>query len=103
MNVGDICCIKTTGEKVFILDLFTRTFSGIIRDMTTVRRPNVTDGGGITHETLDLFVDELESMDSHAERQVQEMVLKQKASSRFEALMATSPELKAVPAEPKVN
>lgn len=104
MTVGEILCIKTTGEKVYVLDLFTRTFMDTPRNMVTVRRPNVADGGGIIHETLDLFADELEPVDAHAERQIQEMVLKQNASKRFEQLMEQEAQVpQATPVEPKVN
>jgi len=105
MNAGDIVCVKVTGEKVFILDLYTRTFAGVAVPMGTVRRPNVADGGGIQFDTMDFFIDELEPLEAHAERQVQEMVLKQNANSRFEKLMnelATKTPA-PIPAEPKVN
>jgi hypothetical protein len=103
MIIGEIFCIKTTGEKVYILDLFTRSFQDTMRSFVTVRRPNVADGGGIIHETLDLFVDELESVDDHAERQIQEMLLKQKASKRFEELVTTQEAKSETQAAPKVN
>lgn len=104
VSVNDILCIKTTGEKVFVLDTFQRTVAGSAKNFVTVRRPNVADGGGILHETIDLFEDELESIDAHAERQIQEMILKQNASTRFERLMeAQNAAATPAPSEPKVN
>lgn len=105
VNANDILCIKTTGEKVYVLNTFIRSFANKddLRNMVTVRRPNVADGGGIIHETFDLFEDELESIESHAERQIQEMVLKQNASKRFETLMEQQEATAPTQIEPKVN
>jgi len=69
MKLHDIICIKTTGEKVFLL-------AETERKTWKVRRPVIAENGSIGHEVEEFFEAELESVEDFTKRLVSEMILK---------------------------
>lgn len=70
-KIGDIGVIKVTGEKVFVLSV--TEFEAI------VRRPSIQESGAISHNKETFGINEIESLSEHADRQVAEMLIKQRA------------------------
>jgi hypothetical protein len=79
VKAGEICVIKTTGEKVFVL---------AVTEVNTarVRRPLLFETGAISHAEEIYTVDELESTEDHATRQVAEFGLKARAQKQLRKL-----------------
>lgn len=78
MNIGDIVCLKVTGEKVYVLDL--------TADTASVRRPTISETGSIYHIVESFNADELESMEDFAQRQIKEVFIKAQAQRDLEKL-----------------
>jgi hypothetical protein len=74
--VGQVAIIKVTGEKCFILE-------SPKPEYYSVRRPLITEKGTINHEVTMFTIDELESLEEHADRQISEGVIKLKAQKRM--------------------
>jgi hypothetical protein len=70
-KIGDIGVIKVTGEKVFVLS--------VTEYEAIVRRPSIQESGAIRHNKETFGINELESLSEHADRQVAEMMIKQRA------------------------
>lgn len=109
-EIGTILCIKTTGERVNVLSKSGNENA----EMFNVRRAVIKEGGAISHveETVNGF--ELETIDDHAERQVNEMILKsksqvrlmkveQKLQTEFEQDNVLTMPAKPKPSDPSVN
>lgn len=74
-KVRDIAVIKVTGEKVFVVSLQNNgTYESV-----SVRRPSIMESGAIQHNIETFFPDELEALSEHADRQVAELMIKQRA------------------------
>lgn len=71
MEVGDILCVKLTGEVVTVIDIEPINGSRVV-----VRRPVVSQENGISHETDYFFPYELETEEEHLRREAKSMVLK---------------------------
>lgn len=72
MTKGQVLCIKTTGEKVYLIaETDRRTWQ--------VRRPIINDNGGIIHEIEEFFENEMETIEDFAKRLVGEMITKARA------------------------
>lgn len=69
MKFGDIFCLKTTGELVFVLGV--EEEAGTV----TIRRPTMTREG-IVHVSQTFFQAELETAEQHLRNEAKEMVLK---------------------------
>ena len=89
---GDIVCVKTTGERVFVRSLDTST--------ATVRRAIVGEFGIAGYEEVKFDANEVETIKDHASRQVSEMILKAeaqkdliKAESKIQAELEADVEL----------
>lgn len=63
IKAGDVVCIKTTGEHVFV-----RSF---VDDIVNVRRPKLSRDG-IEHLADTFHINELETIDDHTNREVSE-------------------------------
>ena len=68
IKVGEVLCLKTSGEKVFIL--------AVEEDKITVRRPFVGESGVYKHAIENFTLGELETISEHMYRQVDEMLQK---------------------------
>lgn len=68
INVGEILALKTTGEKVFILDVNEKA--------VTVRRAHTGESGVYAHKTETFTVGEVETPKQHMQRQIAEMIEK---------------------------
>lgn len=75
--LGDVLCLRTTGERVCVIDTDTSD------EKTEVRRAVIGEGGAISHSPEWFFDFELESVEDHANRQVSEMILKSKAQVKL--------------------
>jgi hypothetical protein len=75
MIIGDIVCVKTTGERVCVLNQ--------TRDIVQVRRPVGGPDGSVSHEVSEFNEFELETLKDHAARQVSEMILKANAQKEL--------------------
>jgi hypothetical protein len=73
MKFGDLLCLKTTGELVFVLEVFPGTDD--TAPQVEVRRPTMTREG-ITHAEDMFYQDELETPEQHLRYEAKEMVLK---------------------------
>lgn len=76
-NVGEILCIKTTSERVCVL------WVDATSNEVGIRRPIAFEGGNIQHSEEKFSDFELETVTNHAERQVNEMILKSKAQVKL--------------------
>lgn len=72
MKFGDILCLKTTGELVFVLG---EPAADSENKSISVRRPTMTREG-IIHSTDVFYQAELETPEEHLRHEAQEMVLK---------------------------
>lgn len=77
METGDILCIKTTGELVTVLTVYSTS------DEVDVRRP-VSGRDGISHEKLTLQTVELETEEQHLNREANAMILKVKIQKELD-------------------
>lgn len=75
---GEIVCVKTTGERVIVLDL-----PGDDADFYDVRRPVIFNSGEIKHEETSFLEFELETLEDHIERQIAEQRLIAKGKDRL--------------------
>lgn len=89
MNKQDIVCIKTSGEKVYLIALTDR-------NTWQVRRPNVTEAGAIEHSVDEFFAGELEPVEAYYTRLVDEMIMKAKVQKKLlKAELSITEELEA--------
>lgn len=72
MQFGDLLCMKTTGELVYVLGVYEVEGQ---RTTVDVRRP-VMGRAGISHPTNGFFADELETPEQHLRHEAKEMMLK---------------------------
>jgi hypothetical protein len=70
MRAGDIAVVRTTGEKVYVIQQDATT------NLWIVRRPQVAENGGIEHQTDRFFAGELSSIPDYASELIEEMKLK---------------------------
>lgn len=94
MNVGDILCLKTTGEKVQVI--------GLNATSVNIRRASMTEQDGLKHNNESFYEFELETLDAHAQRQIDEQKLKVEANEALDAWMASRaqvPEPTATPSK----
>ena len=80
MAIGDIYCLKLTGELVTVLKEFE---SGSIQ----VRRPVVSHENGIFHQVETFQPFEMETEEAHLEREAAAMLLKYKAQRAMQKEM----------------
>lgn len=78
--IGQVACLKITGEKLFVISFNEAT------NIYTTRRPEMLEKGNITHVLNDFTYDELETLEEHSERQVTEHSIKLKAQKRLATL-----------------
>jgi hypothetical protein len=69
MQFGDILCLKTTGELVFVLTTYDNLKTA------DVRRPTM-ERDGIFHKVDTFFQAELETPEEHLRREAKDMILK---------------------------
>lgn len=82
MPIGDIFCLKLTGELVMVLK--DKPYDdGSIK----VRRPVVSHEDGISHVDESFFPFELETEEAHLQRDAQAMILKYKVQRQFQKEM----------------
>lgn len=82
LAIGDILCVKLTGELVTVMKLLSETNKEVM-----VRRPVVSHETGIKHELCYFFPFELESEEAHLQRDAQAMVLKYKVQRQLQKEM----------------
>lgn len=105
MNSGDVLVLKTTGEKVIVLP----RIAAQPDDLETVRRATITEDNGIFHAKETFFNFELETLEEHADRQIEEQKLKVLANETLETWIRSRDNVKqeaatnALPLLPKVN
>lgn len=90
-----IHCVRTTGERVFVLSEDEDKNTG--KTIVTVRRP-VVGKNGLYHNIETFRVDELETIGESLDRDMAEMILK--AKKQQEALKAARKEEEAQEAAP---
>lgn len=78
LKPGMIAHLRTTGEPVFILSIRPtegfHVLSGVLSGVIAkVRRPTFGDHNQVVHHTEDFLIDELETKEESALRQVREM------------------------------
>ena len=83
MDAGDLLVLKATGEKVIVLPAQQGQASSVV----SVRRANVTEVGSLTHFIELFFEFELETLEQHAERQIEEQKIKILANETIESWM----------------
>lgn len=76
MQAREIVCIRTTGEKVYLI-------AETDRNTWKVRRPVISEHGEIRHETEEFFSSELATVVEYAQSMVQEMILKAKCQKEL--------------------
>lgn len=82
IKVGDILCVKTTGELVYVLGPFGET--GPLKEQSvTVRRATMTEGKSIKHEINEFRVDELETPEQHLNREADKARLQMRLSHKL--------------------
>ena len=77
MEAYDIVAIKTTGEKVILIRQWELDCGW------EVRRPTIDDEGKIEHVTQTFRPEELETVEENINRQIDEMLLKNKLQQRL--------------------
>lgn len=82
MPIGDIFCLKLTGELVTVISNDNNGDGSI-----EVRRPVVSHDEGISHEEESFFPFELETEEAHLAREAQAMILKYKAQRAMQKEM----------------
>lgn len=81
MPIGDIFCLKLTGELVTIVS------DPLGDDTVCVRRPVVSHEDGIFHKEEYFYPFEMETEEAHLEREAQAMILKYKAQRAMQKEM----------------
>jgi hypothetical protein len=90
MELGDIFCVKTTGELVSIIE--------VNDDKSTVltRRPSMTKDNGIVHYQDTFLQCEVETSEEHLRREANEMLIKEKIQNEFVEAHEKAQEAKVV-------
>jgi len=80
---GNLVVIRTTGEKVMVLEGFiSEVLEGYVRYV--VRRPSVSKEGFINHEGDEFYEFELATIEEFGNAQVDEILLKDKIEDRLQ-------------------
>jgi hypothetical protein len=78
--IGQVACVKVTGEKLFVISFDEAT------NIYHTRRPEISEKGVITHLENDFTYDELETLQEHSDRQIAEHTIKLLAQKKLATL-----------------
>jgi hypothetical protein len=75
-NLGEVAVVRTTGEKVYVI-------AENDRHTFTVRRPCISETGGIIHLTEEFFAGEIATFEDYAAEKVREMTIQTKSQKKL--------------------